>query len=76
MFGHGWSIALFFEEEAAEGAMATVELKLAIAGRDASGDVRRHQIRIDKSWERLFDGESACRSKTARRSRRFFKPRS
>ena len=54
------------------GAMATVEWKLAIEGRDAFGHVRRHEIHIDKSRERLFDGESAYRSKTARR----FKPRS
>ena len=67
---------MFFEEEGSVGAMATGEWKLAIEGRDAFGDVRRHEIHIDKSWERLFDGESAYRSKTARRSWRFFKPRS
>jgi hypothetical protein len=46
---HGGS-TLFFEKEAAVGAMATAEWKLAITGRDAFGDVRRHEIHIDKSW--------------------------
>jgi hypothetical protein len=35
------------------GAMATVEWKLAIEGRDAFGEVRRHEIHIDKSWGTL-----------------------
>ena len=37
--------------------MAAVEWKIAIEGTDALGEVRRHEIRIDKSWDRLFDGE-------------------
>jgi len=36
---------------------AAVEWKIAIEGTDAFGEVRRHEIRIDKSWDRLFDGE-------------------
>ena len=36
---------------------AAVEWKIAIEGTDAFGEVRRHEIRVDKSWDRLFDGE-------------------
>jgi len=36
---------------------AAVEWKIAIEGTDAFGEVRRQEIRIDKSWDRLFDGE-------------------
>jgi hypothetical protein len=42
-------------EEAA--VAVAVEWKITIEGRDAFGDVRRKEIRIDKSWERLVDGE-------------------
>jgi hypothetical protein len=34
-----------------------VEWKIAIEGTDAFGEVRRHEIRVDKSWNRLFNGE-------------------
>ncbi|MBV9907808.1 MAG: ISKra4 family transposase [Hyphomicrobiales bacterium] len=36
---------------------AAVEWKITIEGTDAFGEVRRQEIRIDKSWDRLFDGE-------------------
>ena len=36
---------------------AAVEWKIAIEGTDAFGEVRRHEFRVDKSWDRLFDGE-------------------
>ena len=36
---------------------AAVEWKITIEGTDAFGEVRRHEIRVDKSWDRLFDGE-------------------
>jgi hypothetical protein len=38
-------------------ATAAVEWKITIEGTDAFGEVRRQEIRIDKSWDRLFDGE-------------------
>jgi hypothetical protein len=44
-------------EEAAVAPTAAVEWKIAIEGMDAFGEVRRHEIRVDKSWDRLFDGE-------------------
>jgi hypothetical protein len=34
-----------------------VEWKITLEGTDAFGEVRRHEILIDKSWDRLFDGE-------------------
>jgi hypothetical protein len=36
---------------------AAVEWKITIKGTDAFGEVRRPEIRIDKSWDRLSDGE-------------------
>ena len=36
---------------------AAVEWKIAIEGTDVFGEVRRHEIRVEKSWDRLFDGE-------------------
>lgn len=36
---------------------AAAEWKIAIEGTDAFGEVRRHEIHVDKSWDRLFDGE-------------------
>ena len=36
---------------------AAVKWKIAIEVTDAFGEVRRHEIRVDKSWDRLFDGE-------------------
>ena len=36
---------------------AAVEWKITIEGTDAFGEVRRHEFRVDKSWDRLFDGE-------------------
>jgi hypothetical protein len=53
----GRPIAASFGIEEAVATMAAVEWKIAIEGTDAFGEVRRHEIRIDKSWERLFDGE-------------------
>jgi hypothetical protein len=44
-------------EEAAVATTAAVEWKIAIEGTDAFGEVRRHEIRVEKSWDRLFDGE-------------------
>ena len=37
--------------------MAAVEWKITIEGTDAFGEVRRHEILIDKSWDGLVDGE-------------------
>ena len=36
---------------------AAVEWKIAIEGTNAFGEVRRHEFRLDKGWDRLFDGE-------------------
>lgn len=36
---------------------AAVEWKIAIEGTNAFGEVRRQEFRLDKSWDRLFDGE-------------------
>ena len=36
---------------------AAVEWKIAIEGTNACGEVRRQEFRLDKSWDRLFDGE-------------------
>ena len=36
---------------------AAVEWKITVEGTDAFGEVSRQEIRIDKSWDRLFDGE-------------------
>ena len=44
-------------EEAAVATTAAVKWKIAIEGTDAFGEVRRDEIRVDKSWDRLFDGE-------------------
>ena len=55
---------------------AAVEWKITIEGTDAFGEVRRHEIRIDKSWDGCSMARSAYRSRTARRSWRPFKPRS
>ena len=44
-------------EEVTVTSTAAVEWKIAIEGTDAFGEVRRHEIRLDKSWDRLFDGE-------------------
>jgi len=38
-------------------AMVAVEWTITIEGKNEFGDVCREQIRIGKSWERLFDGE-------------------
>lgn len=37
--------------------MVAVEWTITIEGKNEFGDVCREQIRIGKSWERLFDGE-------------------
>lgn len=34
-----------------------VEWTITIEGRNDFGDACRKQVRIDKSWERLFDGD-------------------
>ncbi len=36
---------------------AAVEWKITVEGTDTFGEVRRQEILIDKSWDRLFDGE-------------------
>ena len=36
---------------------AAVEWRITVEGTDAFGEVRRHEIRVDKDWDRLFDGE-------------------
>jgi hypothetical protein len=46
-------------EEAAVATTAAEEWKIAIEGTDGFGEVRRHEIRVDKSWDRLFNGEIA-----------------
>jgi hypothetical protein len=44
-------------EEAAVATTAAVDWKIAIDGTDAFGEVCRHEIWVDKSWDRLFDGD-------------------
>jgi hypothetical protein len=44
-------------EEAAVGTTAAVEWKITVEGTDAFGEIRRHEILVDKSWDRLLDGE-------------------
>ena len=34
-----------------------VEWTITIEGRSEFGDICRKEVRIDKSWERLFDGD-------------------
>ena len=34
-----------------------VEWTITIEGRNEFGDICRKEVRIDKSWERLFDGD-------------------
>ncbi|MFB9984600.1 hypothetical protein ACFSQQ_39985 [Mesorhizobium kowhaii] len=34
-----------------------VEWTITIEGKSEFGDVCRREVRVDKSWERLFDGE-------------------
>lgn len=34
-----------------------VEWTVTIEGKNEFGDVCRREVRIDKSWERLYDGE-------------------
>jgi hypothetical protein len=38
-------------------ATVAVEWTITIEGKNEFGDVCRREVRIDKSWERLFDGE-------------------
>jgi hypothetical protein len=45
------------EEEAAVASTAAVEWKITIEGTDIFGELRHHKILIDKSWDRLVDGE-------------------
>lgn len=35
----------------------TVERTITIEGKNEFGDAYRKEVRVDKSWERLFDGE-------------------
>jgi hypothetical protein len=44
-------------KEAAVASTAAVEWKITVEGTDAFGEVSRQEIRIDKSWDRLFDRE-------------------
>ena len=37
--------------------MAAVEWKITIEGTDAFGELRRREILVNKSWDRLLDGE-------------------
>ena len=39
------------------GTTAALEWRITVEGTDAFGEVRRREVRIDKSWDRLFDGE-------------------
>lgn len=39
------------------GKAMAVEWTITIEGRNEFGDVCRKAVRIDKSWERLFDGD-------------------
>jgi hypothetical protein len=41
------------EEEAAGGTTAAAEWKITVEGTDAFGEIRRHEILVDKSWDRL-----------------------
>jgi hypothetical protein len=45
------------EEEAAVVTTAAVEWKITIEAADVFGELRRHEVLIDKSWDRLVDGE-------------------
>jgi hypothetical protein len=56
------SIALFGDK-----AMA-VEWTITIEGKNEFGDVCRKAVRIDKSWERLFDGDLGLSIEDGRRS--------
>jgi hypothetical protein len=38
-------------------ATVAVEWTITIQGKNEFGDVCRREVRVDKSWERLFDGE-------------------
>ncbi|CAN7759389.1 hypothetical protein LJR257_006794 [Ensifer adhaerens] len=46
------TIALLKEE-----ATVAVEWTITIQGKNEFGDVCSREVRVDKSWERLFDGE-------------------
>jgi len=46
------TIALLKEE-----ARVALEWTITIQGKNEFGDVCRREVRVDKSWERLFDGE-------------------
>jgi len=55
---------------------AAVEWKITIEGTDAFGEVRRHEIRVDRVGIGYSMARSGYRSMTARRLWRPFKPRS
>lgn len=50
-------LARSLPEEVAVASTAAVEWKITVEGTDTFGEVRRQEILIDKSWDRLFDGE-------------------
>jgi hypothetical protein len=41
----------------AQGGNGAVEWTITIEGKNEFADVCRREVRIDKSWKRLFDGE-------------------
>ena len=43
-------------EEAAVATTAAIEWKITVEGTDVLGEVRRHEIRIDKAWDRSVWG--------------------
>jgi len=43
-------------EEAAVATTAAIEWKITVEGTDVLGEVRRHEIRIDKAWDRSYGG--------------------
>jgi hypothetical protein len=63
-------------EEVAVATTTAVEWKIAIEGTDAFGEVRRHEIRVDKSWDRLFDGEIGLSVDDGKKIMAAFRPRS
>lgn len=43
-----------------------VDWTITIEGKNEFGGLCRKTVRIDKSWERLFDGDFGLRLRTAR----------
>jgi len=46
---------------------AAVGWKMTVEGTGVFGEVRRHEICVDKSWDRLFDGEIGLSVEDGRR---------